>query len=47
MFALADRWQTTVEEVEAISFTEFNEWVAFFRIQNDGGNGTKNKTHRR
>ena len=47
MFALADRWQTSVEEVEAISFSEFNEWVAYFRIEKDGGKSNSNHHRRR
>lgn len=46
MFALADRWGTSVEEVEAISFDEFNEWVAYFRITNDGGKRNSNPNRR-
>jgi hypothetical protein len=47
LFALADRWQTTVEEVEAISFSELNEWAAYFRIQSDGGKRNPNPNRRR
>jgi hypothetical protein len=47
MFALADRWGKSVEEVEAISFSEFNEWVAYFRITKDGGKRNPNQNRRR
>jgi len=35
LIALADRLHKTIEEVEQISITEFNEWMAYFQIIKD------------
>jgi len=32
LISLADRLHKTIEEVEQISVSEFNEWLAYFRI---------------
>lgn len=32
LIALADRLHKTIEEIEEISVTEFNEWIAYFQI---------------
>ena len=35
LISLADRLHKTIEEVEQISLTEFNEWMAYFQIIKD------------
>ena len=35
LISLADRLHKTIEEVEQISITEFNEWMAYFQIIKD------------
>ncbi len=35
LISLADRLHMTIEEVEQISVTEFNEWMAYFSILKD------------
>lgn len=35
LISLADRLHKTIEEVEQISITEFNEWMAYFQIIRD------------
>ena len=35
LISLADRLHMTIEEVEQISITEFNEWMAYFSILKD------------
>lgn len=35
LISLADRLHMTIEEVEQISITEFNEWMAYFTILKD------------
>lgn len=32
LFRLADRLHKTVSEIEALSFTELSEWIAYFNI---------------
>jgi hypothetical protein len=33
LIALADRLHKTIEEIEEISVTELNEWIAFFQLK--------------
>jgi hypothetical protein len=35
LIALADRLHKTLEEIEEISVSELNEWVAYFQLQKD------------
>lgn len=35
VIALADRLHKTIGEIEEISVSEFNEWLAYFKIQAD------------
>jgi hypothetical protein len=35
LISLADRLHKTIEEVEQISVTEFNEWMAYFTLLKD------------
>ena len=35
LISLADRLHMTIDEVEQISVTEFNEWMAYFQILKD------------
>jgi len=35
LISLADRLHMTIDEVEQISVTEFNEWMAYFTILKD------------
>ncbi len=35
LISLADRLHKTIEEVEQISITEFNEWMAYFKLLKD------------
>jgi hypothetical protein len=35
LIALADRHHKTIEEIEQISLSEFNEWQAFYKIQSE------------
>ncbi len=35
LISLADRLHKTIEEVEQISLTEFNEWMAYFQLIKD------------
>lgn len=30
--ALADRWGKTIAEIEGITVSEYNEWIAYFEI---------------
>ena len=39
LIALADRLHKTIEEVEQISATEFNEWLAYFKIMSESNDG--------
>jgi uncharacterized HAD superfamily protein len=32
LIALADRLHMTIEEIEQISLSEFNEWMAYYKI---------------
>jgi hypothetical protein len=35
LYSLADRLHKTIDEVEHMSITEFNEWMAYFTILKD------------
>lgn len=35
LIALADRLGKTIEEIEQISVSEFNEWQAFYKIMSE------------
>jgi len=35
LISLADRLHMTISEVEQMSITEFNEWMAYFSILKD------------
>jgi len=35
LIALADRLHKTIEEIEQISVSELNEWLAYFKIVTD------------
>lgn len=37
MLFLADRLHKTQSEIECLTVNEFNEWMAYFRINYDGG----------
>lgn len=39
LYVLADRLHKTVDEVEHISITEFNEWMAYLSLLNKDQNG--------
>ncbi len=39
LIALADRLHKTIEEVEQISFNEFLEWLAYFKIISESKDG--------
>ena len=39
LFALADRLHKTIEEIEQISLSEFNEWLAYLSLLNKDTNG--------
>ena len=41
MFALADRLHKTIEEIEQISFNEFNEWMAYHKLLEEEADGRK------
>jgi hypothetical protein len=36
MFALADRLNKTIAEIEEMPYNELTEWVAYLGIMNDG-----------
>jgi acetyl-CoA acetyltransferase len=35
LIALADRLHKTIEEIEEISLTELNEWIAFYQLRDE------------
>lgn len=35
LISLADRLHMTIEDIEQISLTEFNEWMAYFSVLKD------------
>lgn len=35
LIALADRLHKTIEEIEEISVTELNEWIAFYQLREE------------
>ena len=35
LIALADRLHKTIEEIEEISVTELNEWIAFYQSREE------------
>jgi hypothetical protein len=39
LFALADRLNKTIEEIEQISLNEFYEWIAFYNLQSKDQDG--------
>jgi hypothetical protein len=41
LIALADRLHKTIEEIETISVSEFNEWLAYFELRDEVNNGRK------
>jgi uncharacterized HAD superfamily protein len=41
LISLADRLHMTIDEVEQISVTEFNEWMAYFQILKDNNGEPK------
>lgn len=41
LISLADRLHKTIDEVEQISVTEFNEWMAYFTILKDNDGESK------
>ena len=41
LISLADRLHMTIDEVEQISVTEFNEWMAYFQILKDSDGKAK------
>jgi hypothetical protein len=44
LVALADRLGKTIAEIEEISVTEYNEWVAYFMILEEREkNGTRSR----
>lgn len=44
LIALADRLGKTIAEIEEISVSEYNEWVAYFMILEEREkNGTKSR----
>lgn len=43
LIALADRLGKTISEIEEISVSEYNEWVAYFMILEERENGAKHR----
>jgi hypothetical protein len=41
LIALADRLHKTIDEIEEISVSEFNEWLAYFELRDGVNNGGK------
>lgn len=41
MFSLARALHKTVAEIEAMTADEFAGWLAFFKMERDGGRGGK------
>lgn len=39
LFALADRLHKTIGEIEQISLSEYNEWMAYINLLNKDQNG--------
>lgn len=35
LIALADRLHKTIEEIEQITVSEFNEWMAYYKIASE------------
>jgi hypothetical protein len=41
MYELADRLHKTIYEIEAMTLTEYNGWMAYFYIMKEKDNGNK------